>query len=284
MPDLLGKALPLIPFALIPALLLLLAPLGSRRARLATASVLGVFALGFVVDVLATDHSQALTLAVPNFFPRGPEGEPHQWTTETVTAPAWHYHLWLAAMLLLPAVLLFARAGRAPGTPSPVLHGAGVFLYYLVLRLGLEKTAAHDVIVWATGSAVAMLLILPFFGWYCGRRGYGFGRFAGQLLLLALLQRLPLIAIAGAATMLHLGTHLDTHVVEDIWMPGAGSKPLASDFERWFYPTVFPHLTIWVLLTIVAGLLLGVLPFILARRRQATAVAPATLLELGPED
>ncbi len=273
MPDLLTNALPLVPFALLPALLLLLAPLCVRRARTAFAAIFGIVAVGFIVDVLVIDHGHDLTLAVPNVFPRGPEAEPHVWTIETVTAPAWHYHVWIALMLALPAAILFLRRDRAPAPPPPAVHGAGVFLYYLVLRLGLEATAAHETLVWATGSAFALLLILPFFAWYCARSGYGFGRFVGHLLLMAYLQRLPLIALAFFATTRHLGTHLDTHVVEDIAFRGFGERKLDSDFARWLYPTGLPHLTLWVVLTLVAGLLLGVLPFLVARRRRPAASA-----------
>jgi hypothetical protein len=274
MPDLIRDALPLVPFALLPALLLLLAPLCGRRARTAFAALLGIIAVGFVADVLASDHGHALTLAVPNVFPRGPDAEPHRWIMATVTAPAWHYHVWIAVMLLLPAVVLFVRRDRAPGPPRPALHGAGVFLFYLVLRLGLEQTAAHEQVVWATGGTFALLLILPFFGWYCGRRGDGPRRFVSQLLLMAYLQRLPLIAIALVATTQHLGTHLDTHVVTDIALPGFGEVALASDFARWLHPTGIPHLTLWVVMTLVAGLALGAGPYWLARRRSGAVPAP----------
>src|SRR5262245_4266216 len=132
MPDLFAKALPFVPFALIPALLLLLAPLCSRRGRTMIAAALGVVGVGFIVDVLVLDHSHEHTLAVPNYFPRGPEAEPYRWTMETVTAPAWHWHVWMACMLLVPAVIVFLRRDRAPGAPRPALYGAGVYLFYLL--------------------------------------------------------------------------------------------------------------------------------------------------------
>lgn len=276
MAELVRSALPLVPLTLLPALLLLWAPLCGRRARTAFAAILALVGAGFVADVLLFEHGHDLTLAVPNVFPRGPAGDLHTWTVATVTAPAWHYHVWLAALLLLIAALLFVRRGRASGPPPPARHGAGVFLFYLLLRLGLERTATHAAVVWATGGTLALLAILPFFGVYCGRSGCSGRRFVGQLVLMAYLQRLPVVAIAFVATTGHLGTHLDTHVVEDIAFPGAGTLRLENDFARWLYPTAIPQLTLWVLTTLVAGLVLGGLPFWLARRRRGTpTVRPA---------
>jgi hypothetical protein len=141
-----------------------------------------------------------------------------------------------------------------------------VFLYYLALRLGLEKTAAHEELVWAAGGTFALFVILPFFGWYCGRRGQGFGKFVRQLLAVAFAQRLPLVAFAYFATTRHLGTHLDTHVVTDIAPPGFGEQKLVSDFDRWLWPTAIPHLSLWIVLTLVAGLVLAVPAWLVAKR------------------
>src|SRR5690606_33603142 len=120
---------------------------------------------------------------------------------------------------------------------------------------------APEGIVWAVGGTVALLAILPFVGWYCGRRGDGFRKFVGQLVLMALLQRVPLVALAFVATTQHLGTHLDTHLVEEIRLPGLGDVVLGSDLERWLYPTGIPQLSLWLLVTLVWGLALGAVPF-----------------------
>lgn len=275
MPQLLANSLPLLPLALLPAVLLLLAPLRAQRGRTRIAGVLAALGLTLIFDVLVLPHSQLHTLAVPNVFPRGPEREPFRWTTETVTAPAWHWHVFAAAMLLGAAAFVFLRRRRAPRVPSPVLHGAAVFVWYLAVRLGLEKTAAPEPIVWALGGTPSLLAILPFVGWYCGRRGHGFGGFAARLFGMALAQRLVLIAVGFVATTQHLGTHLDTHVVEDISLLFRGETRLGSDVQRWLVPTVVPHLTVWIAITVVVGLLLGSLPFWLARRRAQGALGNA---------
>jgi hypothetical protein len=274
MDELIRESMPYTVPALLPALFLLLAPLCSPRTRTVLAAILLLVGAGFVIDVLVLDHTHLDTLAVPNVFRRAGEAEPHVWTTETVTAPAWHWHFCVTAILWLPGFWLLLRRKRAPHAPSPVLFCTGVFLWYLLARLGLEKTAAPRGLVWALGGTPSLLVILPFFAWYCSRRGWTFGRFAGGLVLLGFLQRLPLIAIAWYATTRQRGTHLDTHVVTDVDLPLLGERQLHSATESWIYPTLIPHLTGWILVTVVAGLVLGALPFVLARRRTA-AVAPA---------
>jgi hypothetical protein len=274
--DLIVRSLPFLPFAMLPAIALLLAPLLGRRGRTSFAIVLGVIALAFVADVLLLDHSGVHTLEVPNAFPRAPDARAHVWIVDEVTAPAWQWHLVAAAFFALAGGLCFVRRDRPPAPPPPVLAGAGVFVYYLALRLGLEKTAAPEEIVWAAGVTPASLLIAPFFGWYCGRRGYGFARFAKHLLLLLYVQRLPLVAFACFATTQGLGTHLDTHLVTDIQFPGLSSRTLTTPTEAWLWPTAVPQLTLAIVFALVIGMALGALPRWLANRRNAAgAAAPA---------
>ncbi|HLQ37067.1 MAG TPA: hypothetical protein VK348_04660 [Planctomycetota bacterium] len=270
MKELLQAALPFLLPALLPALLLLFAPLWGSRARTVSGIVLLVLGAGFVVDVLTSDHSQPRALTVPNVFPRGPLAEPYEWLLATETAPAWQYHIWLAAVLMVPALVLLLRRKRAPHAPSPVLYCIGIFLFYEVARLGLEKTAAPVGLVWAVGASPALLLSLPFFGWYCGLQGVGFGRFLGRLLLLGYLQRLPLVALAYVATTRALGTHLDTHTLTDIHLRPFAERQFPGDpVASWLWPTCVPQLTMWILITLVAGIVLGTGPLLVARRRSA---------------
>src|SRR5262249_50721030 len=98
MPSPLEACLPFLPFALLPALLLLLAPLCGRRTRTLFGVALLLIGLGFVVDVLVTDHTMLVKLDVPNVFPRGPNAEAHVWVVDPdVQGPAWHWHLVVAA-------------------------------------------------------------------------------------------------------------------------------------------------------------------------------------------
>lgn len=277
MDELFRNSLPFFLPALLPAIALLLAPSLGRRGRTLWAAGLALIAVGFVVDVLAIDHSEEYTLEVPNVFRRFSEGDagethPHRWIVDTVKAPAWHWHIATTVFMGLAALFLFVRRGRAPAPPPPVAAAVGVSLFYLAYRLALEKTAAPEAITWAVGVTPASVVILPFFAWHCGRSAWDFKRFVKNLLYMALLQRVAVAAVGYFATTRALGTHLDVHLVTDIALPLAGERKLASPLEAWVWTTLVPQLTLWLVFTAVIGLALGALPWWLARRR---ARAPA---------
>ena len=272
MQELFRSSFPFIAPALLPAIALLLSPSLGRRGRTLWAAAFGFIAVGFVVDVLLFDHSQEHTLEVPNAFGRTGEEEGHLWIVDTVKAPAWHWHIATTVFMGLLALFLFVRRGRAPAAPRPVATAVGVTLFYLAYRLTLEKTAAPQPITWAVGVMPALLVILPFFGWHSGRSGWDFKRYAVNLLCMALLQRVAIVAVAYLATTMALGTHLDVHLVTDIALPAVGERKFASPSEAWFWAMLVSQLTFAFVFTVVAGIVLGVLPWWLARRR-ARAVA-----------
>lgn len=267
MDELFGNSLPFFAPALFPAIALLLAPSLGRRGRTLLAGALAFVAVGFVVDVLAIDHSEEYTLEVPNAFGRTGEEDPHVWIVDTVKAPAWHWHIATTVFMGFAALFLFLRRGRAPAAPRPVATAIGVSLFYLAYRLALEKTAAPQPITWAVGVMPASFVILPFFGWHCGRSGWDFKRFVKNLLYMILLQRVAIVGVSYFATTRALGTHLDVHVVTDIAVPVVGEKKLTSPLEAWFWAELVPQLTFAIVFMAVIGIVLGVLPWWLARRR-----------------
>jgi hypothetical protein len=273
MDEALRAALPLFPLTLAPAVLLSFAHVTRGRTRLLLALPLLVVALAFVVDILVISHDHTNTLDVVNVFPRGASGEPYTWIVANASAPAWHWHVVVAAVLGVPALGVLMRRGSAP--PNPVAYGVAMFLLYLAARLGLERAAASPALVWATGATPALLVALPFFGWFAGLRRYSFRKFVGALLLTALLQRGMLIGFGYYATTCRTGTHLDTHRITDAWAPIVGSKQFDDPIEGWAMLTLMPHLTFWIIITMVAGIVLGVLPWWLARGRAARAARHA---------
>ncbi|MFY9342175.1 MAG: hypothetical protein WAT39_06790 [Planctomycetota bacterium] len=48
-----------------------------------------------------------------------------------------------------------------------------------------------------------------------------------------------------------------------------GEMQFDGGITSWVYPTLVPHLTLWIVVTVVAGLVLGTVPLLLARRRPA---------------
>ncbi|HEX6810338.1 MAG TPA: hypothetical protein VF384_01830 [Planctomycetota bacterium] len=277
MDELLSNSLIFFGPALLPAVAMLWAPSLGRRGRLFWAAVLGFIAVGFVVDVLVLDHSGEYTLEVPNAFGRAGAPNGHVWVVDKVTAPAWQWHITTAVFLGLAALFLFVRRGKAPAAPSPVATAVGVSAFYLAFRLALEKTAAPKEIAWAVGVMPASLLILPVFAWYCGRLGYNSKRFLKSLLYMVLLQRVLLVGVGYFATTRTLGTHLDVHVVTDTELPFFGERKFATPLEAWTWAVLVPQLTFALFFMTATGIVLGVLPWWLARRsaRKVAAARPA---------
>lgn len=273
MGELFVSSLPFQAVVLVMALLLCLAPHLSGKGRGVMAGAALLAAIVVALDVLVLDHDHELTLEVPNVFARGPEPKPHLWVVDTVTAPSWHYHVVVIALFLVPAAMLWLLRRRPPGSPHPLLFATLVFWFFAGGRLLLEATAAHRAIVWAFGGTVVLAVVLPFFGLWCARRGTSVGRFLAMLPLLTLLQRLPLVAFGYFATTRQLGTHLDTHVVTEVTLAPIGEIALTNDFERWLWLQLVPQTTVWVVITVLFGSLLGILPFWLGRNRGAAATS-----------
>ena len=92
-----------------------------------------------------------------------------------------------------------------------------------------------------------------------------------RLLGFTLVLRAMVTLISYFATVHGLGTHLDVRVVEDFAPAGFGNIDLkdASPTERWFRAMFLAQLMFWVVVTMIAGLLLGTIPYLLSRRRAA---------------
>src|SRR5262245_32497152 len=198
-------------FAGAIVLLLCLAPLLAARGRTVIGVLLLLVPVGFLADLLVIDHSTPSKSEVVNPFPvkKPPAGEDalHQFVLDTVEAPPSHYHLFLAAIIAIPALLILLRRNRHRSAPNAVWHAMLVSLFVLAVRIGLEKTGAHKDVYWGVGLDSMLLVILPFFGLYCGRQGHRFGMFVRLLVLLVLLQRVAIVVWSYFATMHQLGSH-----------------------------------------------------------------------------
>jgi hypothetical protein len=275
MPELWRMAWPFLVPALLPALLLMAAPRWTPRGRRITALLLAASGLLFVADVLLIDHTAVATHQVVNLFP-GADGELRHWVVAEVTGPPLHWHLFLAAMLVLAGGVVWLRRNAPPGPQRPLLLAAAVFWYYLALRLGLEANAAGPELAWAVGATPSLVVVLPFFAADLGRRGASFVRLLGGLALLAIAQRLPLIAFGYLASTRQWGTHLDTHRVTEIGGFG-GPRQFGEDaVAGWTSLTLLPHLTVWIAVTVVLGVVTGLVPWLRARRSRGGAAPVLT--------
>jgi hypothetical protein len=271
--ELLRDSWPFFVPALLPAIALLTAGSLPQRGRTIWAVLLALPALGLVGDVLLFDHSFVHTLEVPNVFGRGPRADPHVWILDEAKAPAWLWHVAAAAFLAGAALWIFVRRKRPPGPPPPIAAAFAVSLYYLALRLTLEKTAAPIGIVWAVGTTPALVVILPLFAWHCGRRGHDLKRWVRGLGIVVLLQRLTIVAISYVATTQELGTHLDVHRLTDLSFPGKKERVVTGAVDAWAWAVALPQLTLWWVASLVLGFALGLLPWWLARRRAAATAS-----------
>jgi len=271
MEELLRASLPFVGPVLAPIFVVLLAPLLHRCGRTVMAGLMALVAVGLIADVLVFDHSELYELEVPSVFGRG-EGDAVQmfvWVTDLVEAPAWQWHLVAACYFAVAGLWAFVGRARPPRVPAPVVTAVLVFAFALLVRLLLEKTAAHVGIVWALGTSAAGFVISLFFGYYAGRRGVSVARFFGAFALANLLQRALLVAVGYVLTTQHLGTHLDVTAITDITPPGIGPIQIESPTHGWMVCLLVPQMTFALVMATITGFVLGLLPFVFGRRRAA---------------
>lgn len=256
-----------LPFTVLPVLLLLLAPTATPGGR---RTILALFALATLAAIVAAAVQPAVmrSLEIINPFIDPDLGEPRVFVVDTVNAAAWRYPLVGAGLLAIPTILLFKRLDREPAVPCPVVYGLTLTVWTLAARLLLEKNAAPEGLTWAIGVTVPTFLMLPFVGWWAGRRGASFGKLALIVTLLSVLQRALLVGVGFVATKFDLGTHLDVGAITKVKLPldefdftGPGDHTT----EQWLHLILVPQLALWVPGMIVAGLAIGFLPWRIAR-------------------
>lgn len=266
MNELLAPALPWLPAALGPFLLLLAVPLLGTRGRVTIAMVLAGMAVASVV-VAVMEGGEQRTLDVVNPFPRGADGELDRIVFETVTAPGYAWGLCAAAFLMLAMGAVFLRKNKG-GKPGLVLPATLAGIWLLLLRLALEKCAAPDGLVWATGLGMALIPQGLMIGLAAGRRGAGFWKLLGALLLVGLLQRLAVSGASWVLTSQGWGTHLDMTPLKGFQSPFGKELTFETPMDAWFTGVLLAQTTGWVLGTVLLGLPLGTLGWFVSRKRK----------------
>jgi hypothetical protein len=267
MPELLVESLPWLPATLSVLVLWLLSPVLDEvgRRRIAVLFVLG--AIGLIV-IAVQRAGTANTLQVMNPFPVGPEMRSTAVRIETVTAAGWQWPAVAAGFLGILALLTFGGLRLPSRAPSPAARCTLVFAAFVALRLLFEKNAAPQGLCWATGGSIGLPILLAFAGYYAGSRRQGFGSFLGSLLLMALCQRAIVAGFAWFATTRHWGTHLDVGAVTSLNTPLGGERHFGGDpNEKWIWAILVPQMGLWVAITVVAGLILGTIGWLVGRRR-----------------
>src|SRR5262249_48171322 len=78
-------------------------------------------------------------------------------------------------------------------------------------------------------------------------------------------QRLAIVVWSYFATMHQLGSHFDMHLLETrelggLDLPIFGVHQPETPFDRWLWPILIPQLTVWIVITVVLGIVLGAVP------------------------
>ena len=271
MEELFLGSLPWVPVAMLPIVALLWAPTLGVRGRIGWIAVNAAAAALLLADLIVFDHSGSTTLDVPTVFERGADGEVHVWIVDTVTGPLWWWHVAAAFYFGFAALILLACLRREVRAPRPVLAAVFVFGYALAGRLDFEHFAAPVGLVWALGVTSVCLLTAPFFGYWCGRRGFGFGRFLLSALLANVIQRALLVAASLVATMGELGSHLDVHLVTDAAVPFFGPTEFETPLAAWSHLILLMHLGFVPPAMTLVGVVFGLLPWWVGRGRPDAA-------------
>ena len=178
----------------------------------------------------------------PRFFSRAPGGG------LALVGIAW----------LVPIVGFYFghRLGRAGVRPSSLARAAGWPVAALVLvpvlafaagRLELGRSSTGYLAVWTVAALLAVAVA-----------SVGWPALGRVLLAYAVLARVPVVAVMGAAIRWSWGTHYDART------PGF---PRMTPLPRWLWTGVLPQLTIWIAWTVVVGALFGALGWYVASRR-----------------
>lgn len=270
MKEFLVQAVPYLPVTLLALTLMLLAPHVGEVGRRRIVLVFALAAIGLIVLAVRSAGSE-VKLAVVNPFPVGSDMKSVPLQIETVTASGWQWPLCAAVFCGLVALLVFGSLRMRYGAPNPAFYCALVATAFAGLRLVLEKNAAPQGVVWATGGSIGLPILVAFVGFYAAGRRQGFGRFLLTLLMFALMQRAILTAFAWFATMRHWGTHLDVNVVTQLATPLGGERHFdANDAAgKWVWGILVPQMVLWVAVTFVLGLVVGTAGWFVGRRRGA---------------
>lgn len=270
MDELLWAALAWSPATLLPVVLWAWARTGSAARRRGVSWVLFLgMAIALAAAVERFGYTASLQVINPFFDPR--LGKPVPFVVDSVTMPAWQTPLCLAIYWGAGGAWLRVRAAPRP-LPCPVTFTCLVTGWTLCLRLAWERSAAPAPLLWAVGITMPTLVLLPFVGWWAGRRGDRYGKLLFMGLCIGLVQRGILVVAGWCFTLWGWGTHLDVGAIERVHLL-LGEKDFGAAgtrrFDQWWSLILVPQLLLWVPLTVVLTAVLGTLPWRLARRAEA---------------
>jgi hypothetical protein len=191
--------------------------------------------------------------------------------------------------VLTAACLLLGTLGLA--LSDDVAHRIGehaiaiavaVSLFMTLLRFALEKAAAPD----AWTQAVGITWLAPLVGAYFASRldagTRNMRRLATSMLVYGVITRAGVVAMMLAATLLRAGSHYDVSSLLRVRSPFSGRifSYASGSLSQMLDLVVLPQLTFWVLYTLLAGLLGGIL-MLASGPTGATQIARRRTPDLG---
>jgi hypothetical protein len=163
---------------------------------------------------------------------------------------------WLVPIFGIYFALKLAKSGDGPGNPWRAL-GLGVLAIVVTVGFGAAANAMHfglrrQLLVFAVASAVAVGI--AFWAWPALTR---------TLVAYGLAARIPVAIVMLVAIFGNWGTHYD------VAPPGGGYVNSFAPVVKWFWIGLLPQMTIWIMFTVVVGLIFGALAVGIVKPRAA---------------
>jgi hypothetical protein len=163
---------------------------------------------------------------------------------------------WLVPIFGIYFALKLARRGEGPGNPWRAL-GLGVVAVAINLAFGFGANALHF------GLRRQMLVFLVASVLAVGVAYWAWPALGRILLAYAVAARVPVALVMLVAIFGNWGTHYD------VAPPGVEYVNKMAPIVKWFWIGLLPQATVWIMFTVVLGLVFGSLAVGLVRPRPA---------------
>jgi hypothetical protein len=153
---------------------------------------------------------------------------------------------WLVPIFGIYFALKLARRGEGPGNPWVAL-GMGVVAIAINVAFGFGANALHfglrrTLLVFAVAAVIAVAVAI-----------WAWPALGRTLLLYGIAARAPVALVMLAAIIGNWGTHYD------VAPPGGEYVNQMAPIVKWFWIGLLPQATLWIMFTVVVGLIFGAL-------------------------
>jgi hypothetical protein len=174
----------------------------------------------------------------------------------------------LGVGLVCLVLYALARFGERLPWRHPVAKAAGLTLLVMLLRVFLEKLGLPLGLVTFFGIIWLIVPVAAYLGIEAARAG-SLGRFWAWMLGYTYGIRVFIVGVMLVATSLRLGTHYDNSAATRFTAFGREVVLQPGTWVQYRTLIVLPQLVLWAGLTLLAGLVVGLPCYAVARRRSA---------------